>query len=606
MKPFVAVSASQIETYDTCKRKWFLNKIVGLPTPQHASAALGEAVHKGQEKFLEDDAVTDVHPLARGSLPLLRELRGKVLVEHGFERVLRRGTKFVGRIDVLDFKCHKNPRIIDWKTTSNMAYAKTSEELRASTQMMAYAHEALLLDINATVVTVAHAVIPTRAGQFRYTDADLTAKEIRDGWVHIQDKVDMMITTSKEENPNDVEPTLSACKAFGGCPFADRCAAFKTLVADPYAALDTNTPEDNNMPTPSYAALLNMFTTDANIMTNMKMSVDELNAIKAAAGKPATILPPEVANPAPVVATPAPAAAPATTATTATTVRSVWEPADFLAAGWSKEQVNAMLDEVFDEVAANNWKPAEVDIETENGESGDIVAVKPKPAPAPAPVVVAEPVKPARRDRLAAPVETPAPAVEVKQDVIAPAAEPVVEEPRRRGRPPGAKNKATLEAEAAAAQTPDAATAANPNIEQQVVAAEAPASRVVWAGGSAAHTTGTEYEMQKARPFVLYIDCAPEGFDNAMVQHLDAVLVPFMKMAAEKNKNEKTGAAEPLTHYSLIPFGKGPAVVSSYMLANISHVTVGALVVDSRSPCAAACIEILRPLANVVVSARGR
>ena len=106
--------------------------------------------------------------------------------------------------------------------------------------------------------------------------------------------------------------------------------------------------------------------------------------------------------------------------------------------------------------------------------------------------------------------------------------------------------------------------------------------------------------------FCVYVDCLPET-PGVAFRHLDAVLAPFMDLVAKGFKNEKTGAPEPLSHYALVPFARGPSLVAAHVLTNLASVTApGILYVDTRSPCAAAVLEVLRPKADLVVSARGR
>ena len=65
MKEFKSTSASQITTFRDCKRLWFYQSIMGLPTPQRASAALGEAVHTQLEKYLDDGTQPDASQAGR-------------------------------------------------------------------------------------------------------------------------------------------------------------------------------------------------------------------------------------------------------------------------------------------------------------------------------------------------------------------------------------------------------------------------------------------------------------------------------------------------------------------------------------------------------------
>ena len=70
MKKFTHVSASQVSTYMSCKRQWYWNKVLGLPTKQKPSAALGEAVHNSIEKYLEGGTAIAEAAVGQGTLYL--------------------------------------------------------------------------------------------------------------------------------------------------------------------------------------------------------------------------------------------------------------------------------------------------------------------------------------------------------------------------------------------------------------------------------------------------------------------------------------------------------------------------------------------------------
>lgn len=641
MKTLTSISPSQIETFHAppgstsgCNRKWWLNKILGLPIPQHPSAALGELVHKGQETYLETGDPSVIHPLAKGTLPILEALRarqqasGRVFMERSLKRQLRNGLLMNGRIDILDATSVPF-LVLDWKTTSNPAYAKTEEELKSNVQMLTYAYEATVLDIELNgpatgrnPVDVAHVVIPTKGGAASFMRrTSLALDEIHQGWRRIQDISDTMLAVSKIEDPRDVTPNLSACSAFGGCAFRERCAALKRIAPPVPTTPDPVTPtqeEPMPIPTASYQEVLSVFRTEDAIksMFGSNMTPEEYTTWKAGGAAPKAapavqaqrgVNPPEAGDPR--------APAPVQVSAPAPTAASAEEKADLLTSlGWGEDDLSSLSDEAFETAAKLNLKfeDAEYD-KVENPESPtgfDYVNVRKR-----------KPVK-------AAPVvETPAPA------------EPTV---RRRGRPPGSKNKATLEAEAAAQASAAPAPTPEPTpvvVAPQEVAQQAPAARpgVDYEAMQAAHKAELEKHTQRALDaeererkalaraaeleaavnsrvsgekgsatggFTLYIDCLPEK--GAPYRLLDDALAPFAKLAAENYTDEKTGKTTPVTHYSLIPFGKGPGMVAAYVLANIREVAMGTLVCDTRSPAAAAVLEVLRPMADVVVRGMGR
>lgn len=90
----------------------------------------------------------------------------------------------------------------------------------------------------------------------------------------------------------------------------------------------------------------------------------------------------------------------------------------------------------------------------------------------------------------------------------------------------------------------------------------------------------------------LYINCRPvRGVEYV---ELEALLAPMMAKVAEATKAD---------HYTLVDYGKGPAMVAAMLSRSLPS---GAVVVDTRLPSSAACLEVLRPLALVVVEGMGR
>jgi hypothetical protein len=365
--------------------------------------------------------------------------------------------------------------------------------------------------------------------------------------------------------------------------------------------------------------------------------------------------------------------------------------------GWADAEIDALTEEMFEATVAGRWKREDCEIGFAAPEADGFQAID-RVSPTATKI---QPVAPVRRSRVAAaaPVTvevqpatkawyhhpaagekyillTEAEAAEARQhndweyvgDDAAKAThekanaptpvEVQAEAPKRRGRPPGSKNKVAAEPAPAVAQDPvvaalteEAGEAAAEAELAQVVAGEREAAamlpaemahdrieeltalalrqqaqevayceRIAALEEQGAYREGVIAELQKALAreealhaagpdadkFVLYIDCLPET-PGVSYRTLDAVLAPFMALAAQNYKNSKTGVVEPLSHYALIPFNAGPGAVAAYVLTNLDKVvTPGILYVDTTSPCAAAVLEVLRPKADLIVRRTGR
>lgn len=579
MKTFTHVSASQISTYLSCQRQWWWNKVFGLPTTQKASAALGEAVHASIEAYLGGERT--LHPVAVPGRKKLDELRAlDPLVEAKMERRLDNGLVFVGRIDLM---VPEQRLIVDHKTTSSLQYAKTEEELRADVQMLAYAYEVLQRQPGQEV-RVAHNVLLTKGSGHRYTEATIPAPVVLEGWKRIREVTDQMKATAKVEAPDQVPPTWSACDKYGGCDFRDKCRAMKLASSSsPYDGVtdapSSPTMEVNTMSAKHTASILrSMGLDDQTIIAAIRKGtcVDDVGLVGApvelATSKPAAINPPEApANP----REPEAAAPMSVGKSPEDALRDQMKY--LLSLGWGQEDIDLLSDDAFTEAVKKGYQRTSVELVLGTGmvqgaEYEDvIVGFKTQAAPARRPSRSPVTVTPASTP---APAPTPPPVMEELAPVIAavmtddePVAAPVEEKPRRKK------------------------TAAAPVVEEQpVVVVEA---------------TSAPLDVVKLPPtsvgLHLYIDCLPER--GVTVTDLATLLSPYIaRVEAEGYRDEKTGKTEKVAHYGLIPYNNGEKMVIGFMLSDlVLFRSAGAVYVDSRLPLAARALEVLRPLATIIV-----
>lgn len=135
--------------------------------------------------------------------------------------------RMVGRVDVADFR-GAIPVITDFKTTSDLKYAKTDYELEVDTQMATYAWWALLQDPAAQACVVRHITIPTRgAARAVASEATLTRESVMRSHAERLRVLDAMDSVRQEGSPARVDPRgerNGACQKYGGCPHLGRCA----------------------------------------------------------------------------------------------------------------------------------------------------------------------------------------------------------------------------------------------------------------------------------------------------------------------------------------------------------------------------------------------
>jgi CRISPR/Cas system-associated exonuclease Cas4 (RecB family) len=228
MGEFKHVSASQIKTYLDCPRKWYLQKIVGLPSPSSASTELGKEIHSVIEAYFRDGLDipdSDVGQIAKRGLEFLPNPSEDLSIELGIHEVLpikESPVPIMGFIDLL----HKGQgfvRIIDHKTTSSKKYTKTSKELGYDVQMNIYA-KAVFDNMHALEqVEVVHVYYGTKSPAWSSSVSYvLTRQENSDHFDEIVKTIDKMkFDAIKEEN--EVEKNLESCFKFGGCPYRSEC-----------------------------------------------------------------------------------------------------------------------------------------------------------------------------------------------------------------------------------------------------------------------------------------------------------------------------------------------------------------------------------------------
>lgn len=282
----LVISVSQVGDFTTCKRRWFLSRVVRLPTLDRGYLTFGTVLHKVIERWmLADDQGND--PLTGQSVDLypsgweraedgvaidlqqqalVRRLMDKAVedgvlerrpgrkIEHGFwlpviaahENADGVTVRLIGYIDVL-----LPGEIQDHKSSKAVRYAKSAEALAEDTQLLVYSKVALdELDrlrtkeqgIAAALadedrVTVRHNFFckdPTST-IVRVTRAEVTRAAIEARWAQVGKVAHEMLKVRKTK-PEDWEKVppphaRSVCNEFGGCAYRNICTKMETVQA---------------------------------------------------------------------------------------------------------------------------------------------------------------------------------------------------------------------------------------------------------------------------------------------------------------------------------------------------------------------------------------
>jgi RecB family exonuclease len=216
----IFLSASQIGTWNQCKRKWGYSYLDRIKTPSHPSAELGQRVHAVLEAWLKDgvpfNLSTEEGQIASSGLQYL-PLPGSAEVEAGFV-VQTETAKYRGFIDAR-FR-EELPVILDHKTTSDLRWAKTEEDLRKDVQATLYAAEAMLRT-GSDAVELRWIYYTTRKPyKSRKVSLVVVKDEIEANFDAIDRTAAEMLTAYRDNRSGSELPASpTACGAYGGCPY---------------------------------------------------------------------------------------------------------------------------------------------------------------------------------------------------------------------------------------------------------------------------------------------------------------------------------------------------------------------------------------------------
>lgn len=229
-------SASRIESFRLCKRKWAFQALDGLDGAQNPYAELGEVVHKLREDYLLygkwPSRYTREGKIALAGLDKIPPPRS-VEVERKFEFLLGR-IRFRGRIDFLAWNNGYRaswgslgiPLIGDHKTTSKEEYIKKPEQLVGGDPQGAIYGAYALSTTGAPFVDLhwSYMIKETRPRE-KQVRVRASRSQIEESFGRVVNDAQEMLTLVQIQGIRaaDLEPNVRACEAFGGCPYKSVC-----------------------------------------------------------------------------------------------------------------------------------------------------------------------------------------------------------------------------------------------------------------------------------------------------------------------------------------------------------------------------------------------
>ncbi len=219
------LSASQIDTYLSCARKWSFIYQDKLESPPSPSAELGSAVHAQLEAFFRHgkplDFTSEAGYIAAPALSYLPST-GSFDIEHAFNfRSNSSGHEYRGYIDLRDKLSHT---VYDHKTSSNIyKWAKKPEDLLYDAQAVLYT-VASIIDWRVPEVTLQWTYMQTRgAKKASPVRLKMSADHAGEVFAIIESVADEIAAIKGKKRTLELAPTIATCSAFGGCPFQSRC-----------------------------------------------------------------------------------------------------------------------------------------------------------------------------------------------------------------------------------------------------------------------------------------------------------------------------------------------------------------------------------------------
>lgn len=243
-------SVSQVETFLDCPRKHFFSWILGMKPAATAAQDRGTYVHKSiAENITLKVPPPDEHAIyLRALVPHLPEEGCDFSVEHKLTLQTHLGIPWIGYIDLI---IESDPVVlIDWKTTSDMRYAKTPAELHNNLQLIVYAHYAYELGVKGTVSAgLVYIEVPKTPPKRKarvlpiFADPPLRRDYVKAIWdgtkqlvkstdeetgedIHyppLPEILDRMLEVARLDDPQDVPCNTTICGKYGGCPFRTEC-----------------------------------------------------------------------------------------------------------------------------------------------------------------------------------------------------------------------------------------------------------------------------------------------------------------------------------------------------------------------------------------------
>lgn len=231
------LSATRVDTFDHCNRKWGYEYLDGLPNNSFDAPhfRIGTAVHAWLERYFRYGRLPwlgrRTGMLAAGTLRHWRPYaKGRYLPEMGFSTPIKgKGVEglFTGTSDLV---IPDVQGIGDHKTTVDLEkWAPTPDTLRTWPQPRAYGYNVARLMGWTGNVQFQWLYVEKGSGRTKPVKMSMSTDELAEGWSHVEHSSLKMLKIydqkPKAEELSGASDT-NYCNAYGGCPFKQVCPSY--------------------------------------------------------------------------------------------------------------------------------------------------------------------------------------------------------------------------------------------------------------------------------------------------------------------------------------------------------------------------------------------
>lgn len=224
------LSASQLETFALCPRKWGLARLDKIREPESTALKDGSAYHKVAERYLATGKIDHSAKYGEWLSAAVKHLPTPPInpdrIEQWFCFEVPTPGGFVGfrgRVDIW-----LSWLILDHKTCSEFKWAKTPADLATGVQSVLYAHAHLRDKAPGDSISLRWVYVRKRgAAASVAVDATLTREQAGEVFRRVHLPLAKAITLARNAHAtgaittgNDLPPNPRACSAFGGCYYA--------------------------------------------------------------------------------------------------------------------------------------------------------------------------------------------------------------------------------------------------------------------------------------------------------------------------------------------------------------------------------------------------